>query len=693
MTDTKSYEIALTKGNRFFSRKNYQLAKKEFERVLAIKDDMHGCTNAAMDWMPRSGDAELREKLKICVQEEEIRLRSEAIKRARKLEKKHKIAEALELFSAANEQQTEDWLQKKIDALQTKVQSSHISAIITKTEQTNDATAQLNAYDEALKIGPNPQLLEKKAFCLLSLGKYKEALDVFNSELPASDRGHYYLGFAYAKTGDFVSTFEQWQNIASKDQELIEQYKLLIPFAYRQLLQHGGSFKTLYYILNDLCQNASTQELRALKRRCMFSYIKELWQLAKYQEIHAILAPLPEKISLELLGLYAKLFFKLAIVDNSYLEQAITFWLTAIYNDRLLANLDIYKNTTDISIQAIREKLLVRLEQLVARIEVENGLSQKTQAHWKVEKRIIESLATIRFNEDEQEILICTPAFAHQFGMSEQVLAKLKEQHDVRQEKGEFIFEISAYFSKGGINLLLIEGGEEDKAIELLRSAAKDEFSSYCQQRAAFQCGLKKALKKDKRTKMFFTQALPLMQKYPSYIDELVKFTLSELDEEVYVVLADALEPLIQKLKNSKLSEATAYALGNKAMVLLGNGSPNSHIRKICDKALSIDQECHAAIEVLGQLSQKHNFDRYIKAIEKGNCMRAASIVVETQHHTMTQDFFSTMQRFFQDVREWDDDDEKTNSIFEFYQSCRYVDNDHPVSVELRSYLKERGKL
>ena len=92
---------ALEKAERFFGRRNYRLANQEFEKYLG-----------------NSADSKILEKIAICEQEIKRERADDLLKQARHAVKMEKNGKALECFKEAYALFPEEWVKKRIDALQ-----------------------------------------------------------------------------------------------------------------------------------------------------------------------------------------------------------------------------------------------------------------------------------------------------------------------------------------------------------------------------------------------------------------------------------------------------------------------------------------------------------------------------------------------------------------------------------------------
>lgn len=661
-----SFHQALQKGNRFFARKNFLLAKREFEAALRI-----------------ASDEQLREKVRLCTEGIARQERKEAVKRGRKLEKRGKHAQALQCFEKAAAQETEDWLEGKIAELRQKIALKDASTLVNDAEESNDPETRLAAYDKALAINPTKKLIQNKAEYLVKLGRFDEAIALFGSHQPSEDRAHFSFGYAYAKTGHYVSALEQWAVIRHKEALLLVLTERLLPFVRREIEATRQGYAIPYKFLQSIPDPEKSSRLKAYERYFKFKYIEELWSQKNYEEILTLLLHHQEAMSLPMLALYAKLYLKLAEREIRYLEPAISFWLTAIYNEQILGSLYIKQLTGEsLATQAIREKLLRSMSELVERYARQGQLSDRLRALWEMESRIIRRLSKLSLDGCPLEQFPCTPAFASQFSIGDKVLKFLEERRKATGDDTEESIEANACFSEAGRSLMLLELGDVDEAFSSIPVRPQDELATYCRQRVLLGYGIKQIRAGTKRLNKFFLEALPLLQKYPHYADEIIDLVYTEQEVKSFAALAEVMELLSERIHTPKLREATAHAMSIKAMKLLISNVNPLVVQKLLKKALDIYPDSHLAKNTLADVRTKMGLDEMAKAFKRQNLSRVVKLVNRDRDPQHINYFFDTMQGWFQTVMQWDDT-QKLVELRDFYDICCLVDREHPLTIEI----------
>jgi tetratricopeptide (TPR) repeat protein len=674
MSTDITYREAGQKAERFFAKSNFPLAKKEFEKALQLQPS-----------------AELQEKIRLCSQEIDLQKRKDTIKRGRRLESRGQYRNALKCFEQAVALREEDWLVEKIGKLQEKLRLTEVPSQSETAAAYGDSEAIRTDDTNALSVSALPEQVTGQAASLVRTGSYQQAIDLLTQHPPANDAARYYFGYAFASTGQFVKALEQWNAMedVSKDSQLWQHYETLLPFVCRELHTDGDvqGYAIAYQSVQKLVQAGCSPQLADDASYVQYNYIEALWNEARYTELVPLLPSLPDPITLPLLGLYARVYYKLAEQDPQYLEMAITFWLTAIYNDRLLQSLSTYEMENErLNLHAVRETLLRDLETLMHQYDYQAKLPDSTRLYWQLEKRLIHELAMLPLDHSAFDIFPCTPAFADKFGLSEAISTLLNTRKALPDETDETFFEVGAYYSKAGRSLMLIEQGEAEQALAVLPKNASDDVSTYCRQRVLFHYGLSNAREGAKQTKKYFLEALPLLKQYAHYGDELAELVLTDLEPKVYAGLADAMEALSKHIATPKFLEATAYAMSIQAMHLRTLGVSTAKAGKLLDRALAIYPESQLAKTSWQEMHRATHFDQINKAFKRQNLPRAVNVVHQAGDPELIDYFFEAIEIFHAQVQEWDQPS-KLSALREFHTYCAQVDRDHPLTLEMGSEL------
>jgi hypothetical protein len=249
-------------------------------------------------------------------------------------------------------------------------------------------------------------------------------------------------------------------------------------------------------------------------------------------------------------------------------------------------------------------------------------------------------------------------------------------------EQRETFFEVSAYYSQAGSSLVLMEQGEEEQALALLPKSATDEVSAYCRQRVVFRYAMSKAARGEKQTKRWFLEALPLLQHYERYRDELIEFAMSNLEEKAYVGLAEAMEALCKHINTPAFLKATAYVMSIQAVQWRNAGMNTAAAERLFKRALSMDPESELAKTNLLRLQKDICWEQVDKAMKQHNLNKAATLLEASGEPELLDLFFESIELFYEQVQNWDRA-EKLEVLREFYAACYRLDREHDLTYEL----------
>lgn len=678
MENNTLFEQAVRNGTRFLNRNNFLLAKKAFEAALLIQTT-----------------PELLEKVELCIREVARKERKEAIKRGRKLEQKGQWTDALLCFEKAIGE--EAWIATRILELQKKIELAAITKKVSMAEQGHDLEARITAYNQALALHTiaddfAQEIRIKKIYCLLRLGRYAEVTVLYAAHPPVNDRCHYYAGLAYAKVGQYCTALAQWTKIKTKEPLFVQQCLNLIPFVYRELRAvpaeqaHVSAYHNIHHLLGKMPTPDWQPYAKSLQRLAQAF----LWQEEKFSELLDLLPPLSENLSISLLGVYARLYFKLAEQDASFLEKAIPLWLTAIHSESLLNSLYARQQSPEMDVLELRDRLWQQLEQLIAQ---KSDLPPAVSVFWQTEKRMIKSLAVLpRLEEGRPEIFPCTPEFAVLYQQSAKVLTFLQKHRGSLDDGKESFQELRAYFSPWGPSLIQMGQGKEATALATIPATDRESLADYCRQRIHWHCGIANLLRGEKQARKHLMSALPLIRTYHSYTDELMRLAFADLDMVACVELAEVLELLYPQVKEKRFCEATAHVMGLKATYLLNKTQNNTAAMKILNKAMAIYPDSVMVKTVMEQVQRQMIFDQMANALRKNNLGRAVQILQDNPDPESKEYFFTTISQWSEDIVTWEAE-EQHKALHNFYDHCLHLDPNHPVTQTMGQKIQQLESL
>jgi len=662
------------KADQHFARKNYVLAKKEYSRALQL---------APSD--------EISARIRVCEEQIALQKRKELIKKGRRLEKKGDLAAALDCFSQALEGEHEEWLEKKVEQLGRCKREGQAEALIEKIRgMVGRATPaeRLAACDRAMELGQDDRLREEKLGCLVQLGRYTESIALFEERAVDGDQGRYDYGYALIASGRYLQGLDQWASLLSAHPALLPQVEACLPGLVQELASGGGNYALPHHLLDGLPAAERTPLLERYRRYFTCRYIEQLWYAGDHARIGELLPSLPEPATPPLLGLLARLYFSLARHDVRWLEPAISYWLTAIYNQELLQSLQIHEAVPDApDNRSIRAGLFKLMEERIDMHARAGRLTPELEAHWQAERCQIELLATLPVDTSGLALFPCTPAFARRFALSEPILDLLRAQRPGSGLDDTAWLELSAHYSPLGHYLVWIDAGSEEKVFNALPPPGADPLTGYLRQCIALGCGISRVRRGERQTRKYFQAALPLLEGNPHFCRQLIDLAYSEPAEKILSSLAEAMEFLSLHLQEADFLLAAAHTIAADAEILLHRGVNPASVEKRLKKALAIYPESHQANALLAGVRREQTFGRMDKAFRGGDMTKVAHIVRNSADPEIRGYFFNTIEHWRQELAS-EDKTRRLSQLSSMYGNCLSIDKKHPTTLEIAADLK-----
>nr|VFK39492.1 MAG: hypothetical protein BECKSD772F_GA0070984_104020 [Candidatus Kentron sp. SD]VFK44596.1 MAG: hypothetical protein BECKSD772E_GA0070983_104020 [Candidatus Kentron sp. SD] len=675
------------RAERLFAKKSYAAARKEFERILAL-----------------SPDEEVREKIRICDGELRLLRRGDRIKKGRRLEKKGDLAGALDCFTEADAARAEPWLRDKVAQLRQRLEAARIASTVEEVGREEDPEKRLAAYDLALANGADPDLLEKKAGCLVEMGRYGEAIDAYGDRPPRTAQGRYDFGYALIATGGYLQGLTQWAPLLAEHPVLFPQVMTFLPCLARELAARGEGYALPYGILSnpeifgsETRAPEAAASLEEYRRYFRYCYLKECWRAEDYAGIPELLPSPPRLRDTPLL---ARLYLNLARTDVDYLKVAITYWLTVIHDRRLpnAPRADGIASADPTARDPSSDDLLAPLAELVANHEQAGRVTPALKAHWRAERRHVEALAAFFDGTDTEPSTIgregdgaaddaadgeqggcfpCTPAFAREFGLSEGILRLLRTKKDHPNTDERTRLELHAGYSPQGEYMDWIESGREEKIFKALPSAkAPDPEAEYLRQRIALRCGMNRVRAGGRQTRKFFQAALPILETAQDLPQELIDLAYSEPSKKVISSLSEAMEFLAKYLKEPRFLEAAAHCIGMEVENLLLEEVSVNILEKRLNQGLAIYPDCEQIQASRSLVLKEKNALKVEKALRSGNLDKAARAVRDSEDSEMENMFFEAMESFYDQAIGECEENEIGPILNRIYNACRIVDEE-----------------
>lgn len=580
------------------------------------------------------------------------------------------------------------------ETLRHKIAQAALHKKMTSMEQNGDRDARMAVYDHILDLYPHSdaftqEVRAKKAFCWLQSGHDAEVVALYTDHPPGSDSGRYYAGMAHARRGHYCAALTHWAGMTHWDPALEQHALALMPFVLRTVQAlpvgpvHLSAYQDMHRFFSTVSDASGWRPYVAPLRRMALTF---LWQADRFLEMPALLPPLSQTLSLPLLGLHARLYFRLAERDVQFLEQAMALWLTAIHQDPLLDDLYARRQAPTVGRAELREKLWQRMVHLVAH---HGPLPPGLQAVWQREKEMVRRLAAWPDGEGRPDIFPCTPGFAVWSQQAGGVLAFLQAHPPVPEEAGEGFLALCACFSPWGETLMRMEGVETDREPmgEKRIAMPSGALADYCRQRMHWHVGLRNLQSGGRSVAEHLRKAAPLITRYPAYAETLAEWAFDDLEKVACVELAEVLERLSPHVRSRRFREAVAHLMGLKASYLYVQDSGVA--TDILDRAAALCPRSVMVRTVRAHVRRHRTFERLTDALRHNRLLGAVQLLHADPDPEPRAHFFDTMAQWSADVEAWEAT-VRQDALHDMHEACCQLEPEHSVTQALAEKI-QRG--
>ncbi|MEW5801345.1 MAG: tetratricopeptide repeat protein [bacterium] len=721
----KKYQELLEKAEKLFQKEKFGSARHHFTEAQQIYPS-----------------EELQNRIHACEENAgRMALAQDLMRQGYQLEREKKLKDAFKTFQRS----LEAWENREIRILAEKLQSKLPKPTLDpgfRLEAERRYAEAIERYKEVLEWEDNPQAKDRMGICLVKQGSYTEAAWLLEQSLSKDPEIRYYAGYALARLGHYGEALRQWEMIGQARPELNRQREKLLEIAVRDLLHRSrleGEFESAYQeAVNLLSCYPALSLVRQCVRSMRLHHLEELWQQGKFEAILDFLSvrhPIPLQESGEseefLPVILAKVYYRLAETNAEYLPEAITFWLTVIHNPKYLAPFNL-RDQKDLPTAEGQDQLTLNLQQKLDQLiqhyktrqketgqkksgqgeislgktrqgetrqretrQEEEGRLKEILAHWEIEQMAVTFLREITQAQDPKPAqlrhALCTPAFAERFGHSSSILAILREVRP-RWENDERFWIVGASFSAARMSLLLLQKDRVEEAMAALPAQKEDEFVNYCRQRIFFRLGMERLQKGETNLKKYFTQAVPLIQRFKEYEKEIIRLAQGIGDnQEKLISMDEVLQVLIRHITSSELLEITSYIMSYKANVLYSAGLIKvQDVERILKKALELHPGNEFARSGLQEMHSRQALEELTRALDKGNVKKAATITINAESDEAEEAFFDFIDVVLEELDSpLLDREKKILFLRDLYHQCERVDPSHPVLEDIAEELKD----
>ncbi len=677
----------LARADKLWERGNYPLAEKEY--VKALNKGYQG---------------DLTHKLAVCREANAKQTSKELSKKGRTQLSKQNIRSALKLFEQAHELHPQDWLQEKIQELQEKVKTGNSLENAREAEVRGDYRQAAQWYDQACQ-GPDVSgdLSLKKAACLVKAGDFEAAVQDYDGLEPSSNQDFYNQGFALIKTGRLYEGLWVWDRIQRGSiadhqwQQFQEQMAMAVTALAHALVRsirddrYSEDPAVLCRQIDFLLDRLHSEELKQDLRSCRPSLIQDLWSRHRYQEIERLLDLPLEDIDSRQISTFAKLYFKLAQLAGSHLDELRMFWLTAVYDDSQLARF-----ASEPHIEQVRARLIHMAEERITQArDHDEGMDHAARVRWNTDKAVLARLSDLIRASGDEPLVLFTPDLAARFGRTRDMLAVIQRHKKGFQSEDEYL-QTGGYYSRAGQSLYLLDEGACNRALAALPQADEDndEFFRYVLAKVYFyyflHC-LETGEGKAERCVENFGSLFDLDSKYERLLLQYADKATERASFETLQRYESGLQKILSQISSRAVAQRLSLIMSIRAIQSHNRGKlANPALASQLKQALRFDPENEHALGNLRSTMIEMDILKMIQAVDKGKLKKAGNIAAQSEYPEVRDHFFEKAEEMLDDINTLQETETQWREMLlnELQAGCSRVDPLHPLLGEIAESLQ-----
>ncbi len=668
----KNTDKLLEKAEKLLEKGNYQAAKKEFEKAnKALKSD------------------DIAAKIILCDRGIEQEKAKDLIKKGKKSIGKKMLKEALRCFREAYEITGEDWLKEKIETLKMEVSDKDLLDNAEEAESRKDYQKAADLFKQAHENLKDNTLLLRMAHCLVPAGRHREALDIYASFSSLNGRDLYDYGFASAQTGRFYDCLQAWDKISKTGDQFRDQKKMARDaMAASMSADTDIPLESLYEQCCYLESHGYGETMSPFFEYVKRLLIKKLWKEERYPEIHELIYPWGDDVTVSQLRFYTKLYFRMAFDSPEYLDYLLMFWLTGLYNREIFSK----TKTEGIEPERLFDEFVQTGENLIRRY-MDSGVKDADNIFfaWSAQKALMSRIDKLMTALNEDPMLICTPQFAFRFGLAERICQIIEKNQD-RFETASDYLETGAYYCSFGRGLVHLDKKEYATAFETIKTIEggyHPEFESYCRNRIHFEYGLHCIETKTTPPHGIFEAAADLFDQAPEMETMFIDKAINAYEDEYIKYFETALKEIVDHHPSPGVKNALSYLMtvsgikqSNKALLNL------RMLETVLMKALKLNPENELAKTTLEKVKKDKEMDELVNALDRFKFNKAAKIAAETENEEVAEMFFEFLTEQYNQLEQADIEPEKRILMLnELGKWGSRADHAHPLLQDIHESL------
>ena len=686
-----SIDVILKRAEKLFETGNYLLAEKEFKKAKQ-----------------KQNSPEIEEKLAICLKNTQGIKGREWVKKGQKAESRNDLSGAVSCYREAESLLHETWLGDKIRDLEQSLLGGEMVAKAETAVRNKDYQTAFGLYTELAQIHKNENYLSDSAICLVKGNMFDQAIELFKSLNSLNDAAHYHFGYALAKQGRYIDAIGQWEMIDSVDTAFLSQQHQVLELAFKQLNAAMNTGADINGILTDalrlLAAKAApgndrlTKGLEVLSDYCRLSLVMPLWESGDYGAVATLLDTMVFKKDPAITVLCAVTYYHLAETQADYTGPMADHWLTAVYS------MDLAKAVGDDPEKQdrVRQRLIRMAENRINTMAGSKDLNGAVARHFDIDKSLMADLLAISGNRHGNPPLpwICTPCFSKRYGLSDAVLALIRENRDYFRDEEHFL-STGACYSRAGESFYALKTGSAKAAFDLLGEMdvgtsdapdSADEFTNYARGLIRFEYGKFVLENGEKNFLDYFDSTAGLFETVPGIEKQFSQEMMQ--DEGRHLFEYEALLGFLYRSRPSgPISEAYSFLMGQTAIVKFNMGKINNKQCNVAlENALGIDPGNEYVLHFKEHIAIDLEMEALYNAMNKRKMGKAVTLATKSVFPEVRDKFFEFIEQMMEQIEEGGlEKPYRIAELNDLLKFCMAVDPDHPTIDTLEMKLQLTG--
>jgi len=681
-----SIDVILKRAEKLFETENYLLAEKEFKKAKQ-----------------KQNSPEIEEKLAICLKNTQGIKGREWVKKGQKAESRNDLSGAISCFREAESLLHETWIGDKIRELEQSLLGCEMVAKAETAVRNKAYQAASDFYMQLAQIHKNENYLSDSAVCLVKAKVFDQAIELFESLNSLGDTARYHFGYALAKQGRYIDALVQWEMIDSGDSAFRLQQHQVQDLAFEQLNASMKAGADINGILADadrllagkavLGNDGLVKGLEGISDYCRLSLAIPLWETGDYGAVAGLLDALVFKKDPAITVLCAVTYYHLAETQADYTGPMADHWMTAVYS------MDLTKAVgNDLEKQdKVRQRLIRMAENRINTMAGSKNLNSAIPKHFDIDKSLMADLLAISGNPPGSAAVpwICTPCFSKRYGLSDAVLALIRENRDYFRDEEHFLFT-GACYSRVGESFYALKTGSAKEAFNLLEKMdppdSGDEFTNYALGLIRFEYGKFVLENGEKNFLDYFDSTVRLFETVPG-IEKQFSQEMMQYDGQCLFEYEALLGFLYQLRPSGPISEAYSFFMGQVAVHKFNREKINiKQCYVALEKALGIDPGNEYVILLKENIAIDLETETLFNAMNKRKMGKAVALATKSSFPEIRDKFFEFIEQMMEQIE--DSELENPHRIVELNEllNCSMaVDSLHPIIDTLEMKIQLLG--